>query len=216
MSARVDGNRIVIPIEIAMEDKQEWRQMREEIREAAEEQKTIEPRYEKLDFAQEEYNQDPDFYDALQKSIMDDVEEAIDKAEEAKAPVNLPEGKDALSVLSRVGQSPEASLLQLLTLVAPQLGPLLIASGAAKVIFDWYFSPGAPGDLRNRIKLAITDLMTQQQKQQRRIGQTQVIITSTDGFRSLNGANSGNTFAQVRNSGTANVGLYDKASGWRP
>lgn len=215
MSARIEGNKIVIPIEIVTEDRKEWLQIANQAREIDQ----AGPRYEKIDFAQEEYEQDPDFYDALQDEIMEDVQDAVDKAANSKAPLNLPELPSGFGrVMGMAGQSPEASILQTLSLVAPQLAPILIASGVAKMLFDWYFSPGGPGDVRFKrdIPRELNNLFTRMEKQQRRIGQQQVIITSSDGFRGMKGAYAGNTFRQIREFGTANVGLVDKASGWRP
>lgn len=217
MSAHIDGNRIVIPIEIVTEDRREWQEIAQQAREI--QNKTEAPRYEALDFAQEEYEQDPDFYDTLQQSIMDDVDEAVTKAAEAKAPLNLPElPGGAKKVLGMAGQSPESSFLQVVSLVAPQLAPILIASGVAKMLFDWYFSAGAPGDVRFKrdIPREVNNLFTRMEKQQRRLGRQQVIITSVDGFREMKGAFAGNSFKNIRDTGQANVGLTDKASGWRP
>lgn len=226
MSARIEGNKIVIPIEVVMEDKQEWReimQQAQQLQQSPEVNQTqlaeavMGPRYEPLDFAREEYEQDPEFYDTLREVIQDDIADAVDDALSAKTPSRLLDidTQDFRKVAS-FATNPEGTILSTITRFAPQVAAILAIPALAEYVAEYLTGPGGPLDLRSKLARKIEDLMRRSEKQQRRIGLKQVIITSTNGFRSLNGANAGNTFSQIRETGTANVGLYDKASGWRP
>lgn len=213
-----------------MEDKQEWREIMQQAQQLQQSteidflskrqlaEAVTAPRYEKLDFAREEYEQDPDFYDAVYEAIQDDVAEAIEDAMSAKTPSGSLFDVDSsdFKKVASFAANPEGTILATISRLAPQIAAILAVPALAEYVASYLTGPGGPLDLRSKLARKIEDLMSRKEKQQRRIGLKQVIITSTNGFRSLNGANAGNTFAQIRETGTANVGLFDKASGWRP
>lgn len=98
-------------------------------------------------------------------------------------------------------------------LLAVELVPMLV-----KTIANQLTAVGSPFDKRYRriIKKEVNGFATREQQQRQRLGLDPVIITSVGGFRNNGGLQTVNTLNQVRETGTAAIGLQDKALGVQP
>lgn len=217
MSAEISGNKMIISLEIALEDRKYMEDLKKYVDE-----------FERLDRVESKLmNED----ESLEQALKDAVDEAIDEAGETGSIMDIPAGgtdskgkplyKTAQRGLSQglEGiQDPKGFILTTITHYLPMIAPVLLLPMLVEAVIREITKPGGWFDMRFKrdIPAELNNLFSRMEKQNRRLGITQVIITSTTGFRQMQGANSGNTFAHIRESGYANIGLVDKAAGWRP
>lgn len=147
------------------------------------------------------------------QSLLESELQNIDQGTLAKA---LGFGTDDLALLTNMAKNPSAAFATL----APVIGPLLMTPAVLKIIADWMVGPGGPLDRRFKrdIPMEIEQFLTRQQQKSTQIGLRQVVITTRAGWRNINGASeNANTFRQIREGNRlAEIGLSEKAMGWRP
>jgi len=137
-------------------------------------------------------------------------------------PARQESGRHSIGEGLSLVQDPLGKVRSLAISLMPILGEVMITYGIAKEIFDWYFAPGGPGDLRFKrdITREIDGFLTRQEQHSVRYGHRQVIISSDATFKNLAGQDT-NTLRQIRE-GTGSglrasaLGLQDKSVGWRP
>lgn len=159
--------------------------------------------------------------DPSSESLEDLVRQLVEEYSQP-AEASTPEEKgfglmDALRAgRSGVGGPPNISVL---TRLVPYLVPIMIATGAAAILFDWAKGPGGPIDTRYErdLRNETLNFLSRQLQRDTEIGNRQLIIQSDANFKNLGGAGNSNTLRQIRERGDrlADVGLLvdDRAKG---
>ena len=140
MSINTDDNVVRIRIQIAPEDETKWREFYTqsvEMREAVSKFESEKP-------------QENEPGKIISEGNLKDFDEENQNKELVMA---------ALRKANTGTSGIESGMISELTMIVPYLGEAMIAAGVAKKMFDWYFSPGAPGDVRYK-----RNLPTEQEK----------------------------------------------------
>lgn len=210
MSVAKDGNKIIIPIEIALEDKQEWREMIQEL----ENDKQKIPK---------EHQPIPDKpLTEKECECKESIDEDSSKNNKTSDPNEIAENqfmtkRQVMSLLNTATANPSNFILSKTFFGSPEFMELLLAAGIIEQIISQLTAPGGPFDVRFKrdIPNEVFNLFTREEQQARRIGTIQVIGTAVAGFRSLNGNNVENTFREIATGGRiSKIGLQDKSMGW--
>lgn len=122
--------------------------------------------------------------------------------------VNDPQGV----LFDQVGKILERFPIAKLALkLLPLVGIALQTPAVIDKIVDTLTQPGGPFDKRLRIILEKQEeqFLSRLEQKRRQIGSSQVVISLFDGFGNANGRMTTNTLAQVKATGTSNIGLNE-------
>lgn len=146
------------------------------------------------------------------------------KAEADKLKLEISDVKNSMSALQSTINDPRGTvfkqvgkllddfpLVKLATKLLPLVGIALQAPAVIDKIVDTMTQPGGPFDKRLKIILEKQEeqFLNRLQQKRRQIGQDQVVISLFDGFGNENGRLTTNTLAQVKATGTSNIGLNE-------
>lgn len=106
---------------------------------------------------------------------------------------------------------------QMAVRLLPAIGIIMAGPKIRDIIIDMLTQPGGPFDKRLRIILEKQEeqFISRLEQKRRQIGQDQVVISMFDGFGNSNGRMTTNTLAQVKATGTSNIGLNEIQIGMR-
>lgn len=211
----IEGNKIIIPVEIAFEDEQKIDQMMDKVGELKQglsevgvEQQEKEPG---LPPSESQKESEP----TAEGEII--AEGNLKDFDEEKG-IGLSDVNKGLRTAT-TAVNPEAMLLNRLITLAPEIMPILLAYGLTETVVERLFAPGGPLDVRFKpyFEKMILGLMSFEKQQSLRIGTTTIITTASGGFRNTQGgAFVGSNLKDVKNFGVARIGLQEKINGWRP
>jgi len=224
----IEGSKIIIPIEVSLQNKEDIRAMQQELETMKNDARTLDETLSKN--ATKPMTENQHIKSAIDNEVQGSAEDAAGQeipggAVESNTMKDESEGGFGLSaVKSGLGKAasfignPASSVLNIVKTIIPEIGAALIAWGMAQKVIELVYGPGGWLDVRWKrdMQNEVESYFSRQEQQNRRVGLTQVIISSSSTFRAMNGANVENTLKEVRTFGVSRIGLQDKSLGARP
>ena len=224
----IEGNKIIIPIEVLLQNKEDIREMNQEIDLMEQRTKRITDDLGKIGSSKKP-SENQSIKSTIDQEVHSSAEEAAgmeipesgiesNTAKEAEGGLGLSAVQSGLGKLSGFISSPVSSVLSIVKTAIPEIGAALLAWGIAQKVIELVYGPGGWLDVRWKrdMQKEVEGYFTRQEQQNRRVGLSQVIVSSSATFRAYNGANVENTLKEVRTFGVSRIGLQDKALGRRP
>lgn len=226
---QVDGNKIIIPIEVSLQNKEDLRAMNAELqtmKETAIEVSTLmgsssggnTPWWEKADKMSDEEWERIMWKSAIPPPRPSSKEEDDDDDDDDDGPNIAGAFRSGIGKAGSFLSSPTGGIKSLAKFI-PYIGEALLAIGFAELVIQKVYDAGGWLDRRWKrdIQTEFMGLWSRQQQQNRKVGVQGVIIASSGGFRAMNGVNVENTLRDVRVYGIeSKVGYLEKRLGRRP